>query len=122
MELNLDFPTWRFPRSHRATPSYHPYFTGISICTPSRYGGLPIFIWLIFPQEALPLGLCAASAAALDAVVSGAVRVTLSDVTAQQLQVVTWQHRWLLVVSNGCLMLMVMLMLILLVLINVLIQ
>ena len=29
VELNPDFPTWRFPRSHRATPSYHPYFTGI---------------------------------------------------------------------------------------------
>jgi len=42
------------------------------------------------PQEALPLGLCGASTGATGAVVSGTVRVTLSDVTAQQLQVVTW--------------------------------
>jgi hypothetical protein len=43
------------------------------------------------PQEALPLGLCGASTgASTSAVVSGTVRVTLSDVTEQQLQVVTW--------------------------------
>ena len=75
------------PSSYKCIDTTNPL--GISPCFPGDFPRHPL-------QEALPLGLCGGlSGGAADAVVSGTVRVTLSDVTAQQLQVVTRRsNRW----------------------------